>query len=83
MKERVNTVNIVIVEEEGDSKQFELPLISDVERDSGKFVVGERLTHQQRGRVLDYLDEYNDRFVKKLGITDIVTHKITLVEGVS
>ena len=32
-------VNVVIVEEEGDVEQFELPLIGDVERDSGEFII--------------------------------------------
>ena len=40
-------VNVVIVEDE-DVEQLELPLIDDVERDSGKFMIGERLTVQQR-----------------------------------
>ena len=47
----------------------------DVERDSGEFIVGERLTRQQRGQLLDLLEEYKDRFVKRVGRTDIVTNK--------
>ena len=38
-RENEATVNAVIVEEEGDVEQFELPLIGDVERDSGEFIV--------------------------------------------
>ena len=44
--------------EEGNTEQFELPLIGDIERDSDEFVVEERLMHQQRGQLLDLLDEY-------------------------
>ena len=44
-------VNVVIVEEEGDVEEVELPLVGDVERDSGEFIVGERLTRQQRGQL--------------------------------
>ena len=68
--------------EEGNTEQFELSLIGDIERDSGKFVVGERLIHQQCRQLLDILDEYKDRFAKKLGRTDIIIHKIKLMEGV-
>ena len=32
-------VNIVIVEEERDVEQCELPLIGDVERDCGEFII--------------------------------------------
>ena len=41
LNERTNeaTVNVVVVEEEADVKQFELPLIGDVERDSGEFII--------------------------------------------
>ena len=81
-RENEVTVYVVIVEEEGDSTQSELPLIGDVERDLGEFVVGEGLTHQQRGQLLDLLEEYKDRSAKILGSTDIVAHKITLKEGV-
>ena len=42
-------VNVVIVEQDGEQfEQIELPLIGDVERDSGEFVITERLTVQQR-----------------------------------
>ena len=68
--------------EEGNTEQFELPLIGDIERDSGEFVVGERLMHQQRGQLLDLLDEYKNTFAKKLWRTDIIIHKIKLMEGV-
>ena len=67
-------VNVVIVEEEGDFEQFELLLIGDAERDSGKFIVGERLTRQQCGQLSDLLGEYRDRFVKKVGRTDVVIY---------
>ena len=63
-------------------EQFELPLIGDVEIDSSKFIVGERLTVQQRGQMLDLLEEYKDRFAKRVERTDIVTHKIRLKKGV-
>ena len=39
-------VNVVILEEEGDVEQFQLPLIGDVERDIGEFIIGEKLTVQ-------------------------------------
>ena len=68
--------NVVIVEEKGYVEQFEL--IGDVERDSGEFIIGEGLTVQQRGQLLDLLDEYKDRFEKRVGRTDIVSHKIRL-----
>ena len=71
-------IKVIIVEEERDMEQFELPLIGDVERVSGEFIVEERLTRQQRGQLLDHLDEYKDRFVKIVGRTDIVKHKIRL-----
>ena len=59
-------VNVVIVEEDGEqSEQFELPLISDVERDSGEFIIGERLTVQQRGQLLNVLEEHKDRFANR------------------
>ena len=32
-------VNVVILEEEGEVEQFELPLTGDVERDSGEFII--------------------------------------------
>ena len=48
-RENEALINVVIVEEEGDVEQYEIPLIGDVERDIGKFMVGERLTVQQRG----------------------------------
>ena len=41
-RENEATVNVIIIEEEADVEQFELPLISDVERDSGEFIVEER-----------------------------------------
>ena len=75
-------VNIVIVEEEVDVEQFELPLIGDVERDSGEFIIGESLTVQQCGQLLDLLEECKDRFAKRVGRTDIASHKIRLKEGV-
>ena len=74
-------VNVVVVEEE-DVEQFELPLIGDVKRDCGEFIVGERLTVQQLGQLLNLLEEYKDRFAKRVGRTDIVNHKIRLKEGV-
>ena len=81
-RENETTVNVVIVEEEGDVEQFELKLIGDVERDSGEFIVGERLTVQQCGQLLDLLEEYKDRFANRVGRTDIVSHTIRLKEGV-
>ena len=75
-------VNIVLVDEDGDVEQFELPLFGDVERDSGEFIIGERLTVQQHGQLLDLLEEYKDRFAKIVRKTDIVSHKIRLNEGV-
>ena len=75
-------VNVVILEEEGEVEQFELPLVDDVERDSGEIIIGERLTVQQRGQLLDLLEEYKDRFTKRVGRTYIVSHKIRLKEGV-
>ena len=81
-RENEATVNVVIVEEEGDVEQFELPLTGDVERDSGEFIIEERLTVQQRGQLLDLLEEYQDRFAKIVERTDIVTHKIRLREGI-
>ena len=83
--ERTNeeaTVNLVIVEDEGDVEQFELPLIGDVERDSGEFVIEERLTVQQREQLLELLEEYKNRFAKRVGRIDIVSHKIRLKEDV-
>ena len=55
LNERENdaTVNVVIVEEEFDFEQFELPLIGDAERDSDEFIVGERLARRQREQPLD------------------------------
>ena len=51
-RDRIRTdepaVNVVIHEEDGNVEQFELPLIGDAERDSGEFIIGERLTVQQR-----------------------------------
>ena len=70
------TVNVVVVEEEADVDQFELPLIGDVERYSGKFIIGERLTFQQCEQLLDLSEEYKDRFTKRVGRTDIISHKI-------
>ena len=70
-------MNAVIFEE-----QFELQLIGDVQRDSGEIIVGERLTVQQRGQLLVILEEYKDRFAKRVRMTDIVSHKIRLKEGV-
>ena len=32
--------------------------------------------------MLDHLEEYKDRFAKRVGKTDIVTHKIRLKEGI-
>ena len=75
-------VNIVIVEEDEDVEQFELPLIGDVERDNGEFIIGERLTVQQREQLLDILEEYKDRFAKIVERADIVSHKIRLKDGV-
>ena len=43
-KNKEATVNVMIVEDDGHVEQFELPLIGDVERDSGEFIIGERLT---------------------------------------
>ena len=40
------------------------------------------ITVQQRGQLLDLLEEYKDRFAKRVGRTDIVSHKIRLEEGV-
>ena len=71
-------VNIVLVEEDGDVEQFELPLIGDVERDSRDLIIEESLTVQQREQSLDLLEEYKDRFVKRVGRKDIVSHKIRL-----
>ena len=42
----------------------------------------ERLTFQQREQLLELLEEYTDRFPKRVGRTDIVSHKIRLKEGV-
>ena len=33
--------------------------------------------------MLDLLEEYKDRFAKRVGRTDIVSHKIRLKEGVA
>ena len=77
------TVNVVIVDEEEDVEQFEFSLIGAVEIDSGEFIIEERLTVQQRGQLLDLLEEYQDRFANIVGRTDIVSHKIRLKEGVS
>ena len=63
-RENEAMMNVAIVEEEEDVEQFELPLIGDEERDSGEFVIGERLTVQQREKLLDLLEEYKDRFAK-------------------
>ena len=59
-------VNVVIVEQDEDVEQFELPLIGDAERDNGEFIIGERLTVQQREQLLDLLEEYQDRFAKRV-----------------
>ena len=67
---------VVIVEEQKDVEQFELSLIDDEERDSGEFIVGERLIVQQRGQLLDILDEYKDRFAKRVNRIDSVSFKI-------
>ena len=75
-------VNVVIVAEEEDVEQFELARIGDVERDSGEFIIGERLTVQQREQLLNLLEEYKDRFAKRVERTAIVSHKIRLKEGV-
>ena len=75
-------MNLVILEEDGEVKQFEHPLIGDVERVSGEFIIGERLTVQQREQLLDLLEEYKYRFAKRARRTDIVSHKIRLKEGV-
>ena len=82
--ERTNeaTVSVVIVAEQGDVEQFELPLIGIVERDSSEFIIEERLTIQQRGQLLDLLEEFKDRFAKRVRRTDIVSNKIRLKEGV-
>ena len=62
-----SAVNVVILEEDGEQfEQFELPLIDDVERDSGECIIGERLTDQQREQLLDLLEEYKDRFAKRV-----------------
>ena len=45
-------------------------------------IIGERLTVQQTGQLLDLLEKYKDRFVKRVGRTDIVSHKIRLKECV-
>ena len=44
--------------------------------------MGGRLTVQQREQLLDLLEECKDRFAKKVGRTDIVSHKLRLKEGV-
>ena len=75
-------VNVVIVEQDEDVEQLELPLIGDAERDSDEFIIRERLTVQQREQLLELLEEYKDRFAKRVGRTDIVCHKIRLKEGV-
>ena len=75
-------VNVVIVDQHGEAEQFELPLIGDAERDSGEFIIEERLTVQQREQLLELLEEYKDRFAKSVGRTDIVSHKIRLKEVV-
>ena len=72
-----SAVNVVIVEEDGEQfEQFGLPLISN------EFIIGRMLTIQQRGQLLDLLEEYKDRFAKIVGRTDIDSHKIRLKEGV-
>ena len=77
-------VNVVIIEDEGEFAQFELPPIGDVERerDSGKFIFEERITVQQHGQLLDLLEQYKDKFAKRVARTDIASHKIRLKEGV-
>ena len=74
-------MNVVIAEEEEDVEQFEIPLFGDVERDSCEVIVGKWLTVQQRGQLLVLLEEYKDRFAKRMGRTDIISHKIQLKEG--
>ena len=76
-------VNVVVLEEDGEVEKFKLPLIGDVERDSGEFIIGDRLTVQQRGQLLELLNEYKYRIAKRVGRTDIVSHNIRLKEGVS
>ena len=75
-------VNVVIFEQHEEAEQFELSLIGDAERDSGEFIIGERLTVQKREQLLELLEEYKDRFAKRVERTDIVSHKIRLKEGV-
>ena len=75
-------VNVVVPEEEGDVEQIELQLIGDSERDSGEFIIWERLIRQQHEQLIDLLEEYKDRFAKRVGRTDIVTHKIRLKEEI-
>ena len=60
-RENEAPVNVVIGEEEVDVKQFRLSLVGDVERDSREFIVGDWLTVQQRGQLLDILEEHNTR----------------------
>ena len=48
-----SAVNVVIVEQDEDVGHFELPLIGDAERDSGEFIIEERLTVQKRGQLLN------------------------------
>ena len=71
-------VNEVIVEQHEEAEQFELPLIGDAEIDSGEFIIEESLTVQQRVQLLELLEEYKDRFAKRVGRTDIFSHKIRL-----
>ena len=63
-RENETTVNVIIVEEGEDVEEIELPLIDDAERDSGELIIGERLTVQQRGQLLDLLEECKDIFTK-------------------
>ena len=53
-----------------------------MQRDSGEFIIGERLIGQQRELSLELLEEYKDRFAKRVGRTNIVSHKIRQKEGV-
>ena len=53
-----------------------------MQRDSGEFIIGERLIGQQRELLLELLEEYKDRFAKRVGRTEIVSHKVRLKEGV-
>ena len=40
-------------------------------RNSDEFIIGERLTVQQRGQLLYFVEEFKDIFAKRVGRTDI------------